>query len=47
MNVYVGLDVSLRNTSICVVDQDGSTVTEKTVFSNPDAIAEFIHEYSY
>jgi transposase len=46
MNVYVGLDVSLRNTSICVVDQDGSTVTEKTVFSNPDAIAEFIHEYA-
>ena len=43
MNAYVGLDVSLKNVSICVVDEKGSTVTEKTVISDPDVIAEFIH----
>lgn len=42
MNTYVGLDVSLRNTSICVVDEKGLTVIEKAVLSDPDIIAEFI-----
>lgn len=46
MNAYVGLDVSLRNTSICVVDEKGSTVIEETVLSDPDAIAEFIHAHA-
>jgi transposase len=43
MSACVGLDVSLKNVSICVVDEKGSTVTEKTVISDPDVIAEFIH----
>ena len=46
MNTYVGLDVSLRNTSVCVVDEKGSIVIEKTVLSDPDIIAEFIDAHA-
>ena len=31
MEYYVGLDVSLKQTSICVVDQTGSVVRESVV----------------
>ena len=41
MEYYVGLDVSLKQTSICVVDQTGSVVREGVVDSDPEAIAEF------
>jgi transposase len=42
MEIYVGLDVSLKETSICVVDDDGEIKCEGTVISEPDAIAGFI-----
>jgi len=42
MECYVGLDVSLKQTSICVVDQTGSVVREGVVDSDPEAIAEFV-----
>ena len=42
MELYVGLDVSLKETSICVVDNDGVIRCEGTVISEPDTIAEFI-----
>ena len=42
MEIYVGLDVSLKETSICVVDDDGEIRCEGTVISEPDAIAAFI-----
>ena len=42
MKQYVGLDVSLKETSICVVDGDGEIVCEGTVYSEPEAIAEFV-----
>jgi len=42
MVYYVGLDVSLKQTSICVVDQTGSVVRESVVDSDPEAIAEFV-----
>ena len=42
MESYVGLDVSLRKTSICVVDQRGKMLCEGTVNSTPEAIIEFI-----
>jgi transposase len=42
METYVGLDVSLRRTSICVVDQMGKTLCEGTVNSTPEAIIEFV-----
>lgn len=42
MQSYVGLDVSLRQTAVCVVDQAGKVKREGTVDSDPDAIANFI-----
>ncbi len=42
MELYVGMDVSLKQTSICVVDGSGEIVSEGTVNSEPVAIAEFI-----
>ncbi len=42
MELYAGLDVSLKETSICVVDGKGDIVSEGTVISEPAAIAEFI-----
>ncbi len=42
MERYVGMDVSLKETSICVVDDDGEIQCEGTVISEPEAIAGFI-----
>jgi len=42
MEYYVGLDVSLKQTSICVVNQTGSVVREGVVDSDPEAIAAFV-----
>jgi transposase len=42
MELYVGMDVSLKETSICVVDGRGEIVSEGTVISEPSAIATFI-----
>jgi transposase len=42
MELYVGLDVSLKETSICVVDGSGEIVCEGAVLSEPEAIAEFV-----
>src|SRR5207237_1144918 len=39
---YIGLDVSLKRTSICVVNQVGSVVREGVVESDPEAIAAFV-----
>ena len=42
MEYYVGLDVSLKQTSICVVDQAGLVVREGVVDSDPEAIAAIV-----
>ena len=42
MEHYVGLDVSLKQTSICVVDQTGSVVREGVVDSDPEAISVYV-----
>ena len=39
MEHYVGLDVSLKQTSICIVDRTGKIVREGVVPSDPEAIA--------
>jgi transposase len=46
MEYYVGLDVSLKQTSICVVDQTGSVVREGVVDSDPEAIAAFVRSHA-
>src|SRR2546429_4361672 len=42
MNSYVGLYVSLKQTSICVVNQAGSVLREGVVASDPNAIGAFV-----
>ncbi|WP_024521005.1 IS110 family transposase [Bradyrhizobium sp. Tv2a-2] len=42
MEHYVGLDVSLKLTSICIVDRTGKVEREGVVASDPEAIATFI-----
>jgi transposase len=42
MEHYVGLDVSLKQTAICVVDQAGKVVCEGAVVSDPQAIGAFV-----
>ena len=42
MEYYVGLDVSLKQTSICVVNQTGSVVREGIVESDPETLAAFV-----
>lgn len=42
MELYVGMDVSLKETSICVVDSSGKVVYEGTAISEPESIAEYI-----
>jgi transposase len=42
MEYYVGLDVSLKQTSICVVDQAGLVAREGVVDSDPEAISAYV-----
>ena len=42
MQSYVGLDVSLRQTAVCVVDQTGKIMRESMIDSDPDTICDFI-----
>src|SRR5450631_1401379 len=38
MKLYVGLDVGLEETSLCIVDSEGVTVREVKVSTEPEAI---------
>ena len=40
--VYVGLDISVARTSVCIMDAAGQVVREKSVASTPEAIAAVI-----
>jgi transposase len=42
MELYVGMDVSLKETSICVVDGEGEIQCEGSVISEPAAIAKYL-----
>jgi len=43
MAQYVGLDVSMEETSVCILDTAGSTVWEGSVVSEPSAIVRMLH----
>ncbi len=43
MEYFAGLDVSLEETSICIVDREGVVVAEKKATSHPDTIAEALN----
>src|SRR5271170_3441081 len=46
MNVYAGLDASLNDTSVCVVDREGKLLLERKVASDPDAIGAVLQEHA-
>src|ERR1700751_5143093 len=46
MEHYVGLDVSLKLTAICIVHELGKIVREGAVASNPEAIAAFVKSHA-
>ena len=46
MEHYVGLDVSLKLTAICIVDRTGKIVREGVVTSDPETIAAFIKSHA-
>src|SRR5207245_10194773 len=46
MEHYVGLDVSLKLTAICIVDRTGKIEREGVVASDPEAIAVFIKSHA-
>ena len=41
MTYFAGIDVSLKDSSICVVDNDGKIIREAKVASEPDALVAF------
>jgi transposase len=45
MKYYVGLDVSMKETSVCVVDETGNVCRERTVKTDPQAIAEVLKKF--
>jgi transposase len=42
MGRYVGLDVSLKETSVCILDEDGARLFEGKVPSEPGAVSRLI-----
>jgi len=46
MEHYVGLDVSLKLTAICIADRTGKIVREGVVTSDPETIAAFIKSHA-
>ncbi|TIS98794.1 MAG: IS110 family transposase, partial [Mesorhizobium sp.] len=44
MKYFAGLDVSLEETAICVVDESGRIVKETRVASEPEALSRALRE---
>ena len=44
MESYCGVDVSLEQSSVCVVDATGSIVREASVASDPDALISWLSD---
>src|ERR1700733_5451929 len=45
MNLYAGLDVSLKETAVCIMDHDGTVLQECKVLSDPQALTEALTKY--
>ena len=43
---YAGLDVSLKETAICVVDDTGKIVFERSVATDPQVIAKYLAKHT-
>lgn len=46
MSQYVGLDVSVKEVSICVVNTEGAVLARGTVQTDPDQIAVFVEQHA-
>jgi len=46
MAYYVGLDVSVKETSICIMDDKGVVAARTDVSTDPDLIARFISKHA-
>jgi hypothetical protein len=46
MGVFIGLDVSLAKTAVCVVDRDGTVLWQGKVPSEPDPLIARLAEWS-
>ena len=44
MKYYVGLDVAMKNTSVCIVDKEGKIVHESSVKTDPNSLADAIEK---
>ena len=44
---FAGLDVSVKDTSVCVVDDAGKIIREVKVASEPDALLAVLTDRSY
>lgn len=47
MKYYVGLDVAMKNTSVCIVDEAGKIVHESSVKTDPNALADAIEKTGF
>jgi hypothetical protein len=47
MDHFAGLDVSVKETSVCIVDDTGKIVREVKVASEPDALVAVLTSPSY
>lgn len=45
MTIYVGLDVSMKETAVCVVNQDGDILKETVLASEPEDISDWINKH--
>ena len=46
MTQYVGLDVSLKMTAVCVVDETGGLTAKSKVASEPEALGGWLREHA-
>ena len=44
--LHVGLDVSLAETHICILDAKGKTVSESVAVTDPDAVSKTLEPYA-
>ena len=47
MDHFAGLDVSVKDTSVCIVDDAGKVVREVKVASEPDALLQVLRNPTY
>ena len=47
MDYFAGLDVSVKDTSVCIVDEVGKIIQEVKVASEPDALLAVLNNLAY